>query len=111
MGVQAMYPVAAEKWYDEDEAQAKLDRAVAQIGDYLEAGEWAVVGFPYGIGAHYTLKVYSGRDAWDFTLRGLNVDEGQKAAVHKWDGSQEGARKAMVDTGSKFCVSLVGSGR
>lgn len=110
MGVQAIYSVTAEKWYDEDEAQAKLDSAVAQIQDHLEAEEWAVVGFPYGIGAHYLLTVYSKRDNWDFPLRGLNVDQGHKATIHKWDGSQQDAREAMGRTGSKFCASLVGSG-
>lgn len=111
MGIQVIYSVKAKNWYDRDEAWKRLDSAVAEIQVYLEAGEWAVIGFPYGIGAHYIFEVYLERDNWDIAMPGLDADRNQKAVVHQWYGSPETAREAIVSSGSDFCISLLGKMR
>lgn len=65
-------------------------------------GEWAVVGFPFGIGSTYIMDVYYGGGEWPDDLEGMPG----KPSLHKQQGSKEDAFSAMVGNGSSFVVSL-----
>ena len=105
MGVQAIYSIQTDNWYNQEEAQEVLDNAVADLQEYKKEQdkpvEWIVVGFPYGIGSHYLMTVFCGgqeKDEWPQTYRRLP----ENPTVHVFDGSKEHALKAMKANGSKF---------